>query len=103
MVELRVVQAVEQVDRARTGRGHAHAEPAGELRVADRLERAHLLVPRLDELRLVLGAAPGREDAVDAVARVGEHVLDPPVRSRSSRWSATFWSDIETPPQAERV
>ncbi len=79
VVELGVVQAVEQVDRARARRGHADADPAGELRVADRLERAHLLVPGLDELRLVVGAAPGGEDAVDAVAREGEHVLDAPV------------------------
>ncbi len=33
---------------------------------------------RLDELRLVVGPAPGGEDAVDPVAREGEHVLHVP-------------------------
>ena len=50
VVELRVVEAVEQVDRAGPGGGHADADPSGELRVADGLERGHLLVPGLDEL-----------------------------------------------------
>ena len=51
------------------GGGHADADPAGELGVADRLERGHLLVPGLDELRLVIGPAPGGQDPVDPVAR----------------------------------
>jgi len=78
VIQLRVVEAVQQVDRAGAGRRHAHADPAGELRVADGLEGRHLLVPRLDELRLVLRPSPGREDPVDAVAGVGEHVIDAP-------------------------
>ena len=79
VVQFGVVQAVEQVDRAGTGGGHADAEAAGELRVADRFERAHLLVPGLDEHRVVVGAAPGGEDAVDAVAGEGEDLVHSPV------------------------
>ena len=78
VIQFRVVQAVQQVDGAGAGRRHAHADPARELRVADGLEGRHLLVPRLDELRLVLRPSPGGEDAVDAVAGVGEHVMDAP-------------------------
>ena len=78
VIELGVVQAVQQVDRARPrGRG-AHAGPAGELRVPHRLERGHLLVPRLHEHGLVVRAAPGGQQAVDPVARVGEDFLHPP-------------------------
>jgi hypothetical protein len=79
VVELGVVQAVQQVDRARAGGRGAHSDPSGELGVADRLERRHLLVPRLNELRLVLGPAPGRQEAVDPVTRIAEDVLDTPL------------------------
>jgi hypothetical protein len=76
VVEFRVVQTVEQVNGARTGRRRAHVDPPGELGVADCFEGGHLLVPGLDELRCVVGPAPGREQAVDAVARAGEDTLD---------------------------
>ena len=69
----------EQVDRARSGRRRAHPEPAGELRVPDRLERRHLLVPGLHEPRPVVGATPRREQAVDPVARVAEDGVDAPL------------------------
>ena len=49
-------------------------DPAGELGVPDGLEGGHLLVPGLDELRLVLGPAPRGQDAVDPVTGIGEHV-----------------------------
>jgi hypothetical protein len=78
VVELGVVQAVEQVDGTRARRGHADADPAGELRVSHRLEGGHLLVPGLDELRVVLGPAPRGQDAVDPVTRIGEHVAHVP-------------------------
>ena len=55
------------------------AGPAAELGVADRLERGHLLVPGLDEPRLVVGAGEGAEDAVDAVAGIAEDLLHPPL------------------------
>ena len=60
VVELRVVQAVEQVDAAGPGRGQADAEPAGRLGVAGRHERGRLLVVHQDEPDPVLrgGAGP---------------------------------------------
>ena len=78
VVQLGVVEAVEQVDRARAGRRHTHPDPAGELRVSDGFEGAHLLVPGLHEPGVVVGSTPRGEDPVDAVARVREHVLDVP-------------------------
>ena len=81
VVQLGVVQPVEQVDRPRARGGHADADPASELGVPDRLEGGHLLVPGLDELRLVVGSAPGGQDPVDPVAGVGEHVLARPRRA----------------------
>ena len=50
MVELRVVEAVQEMDRARAGGRHADADLAGELRVGAGHERGHLLVAHLDEL-----------------------------------------------------
>ena len=50
VVELGVVEAVEQVDRAGPGGRHADADLAGELGVRARHERGHLLVADLDEL-----------------------------------------------------
>jgi hypothetical protein len=78
VVELGVVQAIEQVHGAGARSGDADAEAAGELRIADCLERAHLLMPGLDELQVGLGPAPGGENAVDAVTREAEHLVDSP-------------------------
>ena len=61
------------------GGGHADPDPAGELGVADRLERAHLLVAGLDEPRLVVGPPEGGEDPVDPVAGEGEDGVHPPL------------------------
>ena len=72
VVELGVVEAVEQVDRAGPRGGQADAELAGELGVGARHERGHLLVAHLDELgaaRAVARALERADDAVDAVAR----------------------------------
>jgi hypothetical protein len=49
VVELRVVQAVEQVDRARPLGGQHHPDLAGVLGVPDGHQRRVLLVPRLHE------------------------------------------------------
>jgi hypothetical protein len=76
-VEFGVVETVEQVDRARTGRGRAHSKPAAELRVPDRLESSHLLMAGLDERWLVAGATPRRQQTVDPVTWVGKHVVNP--------------------------
>jgi hypothetical protein len=49
VIHLRVVEAVEQVDRAGTRRRQADADLAGELRVRAGHEGRHLLVADLDE------------------------------------------------------
>ena len=72
MVQLGVVEAVEQMDGARSRSGHAHTEVAGELGVAHRLEGGHLLVAGLDELWRGVGFDPRPENPVDAVSGVGE-------------------------------
>src|SRR5213079_2123185 len=79
VVELRVVQTVQQVDRTGPGRRHADGGPVAELGEADGLERRHLLVPGLDEPRLVVCAREGAEETVDAVARIAEDLFDPPL------------------------
>ncbi len=52
---------------------------AGELGVADRLERGHLFVAGLHELRVVGGALPRRQQAVDAISGITEHLPYSPV------------------------
>ena len=78
VVELRVVQPVQQVDRARAAGRRAHPDLAGELREPDRLERGHLLVPGLHELRVVRRPPPRREQSVDPVAGIPEDLLHAP-------------------------
>jgi hypothetical protein len=78
VVELGVVEAVEQVDRARAGRRHAHADLAGELRVRAGGEGGDLLVADLGELEL-RNLVEGAEQAVDAVARITVDALDAPL------------------------
>jgi hypothetical protein len=60
VVHLRVVEAVQQVDRAGPGGREADAHLAGELGVAARHEGRHLLVARLDELDPCPAAGPAR-------------------------------------------
>ncbi len=78
-VELRVVEAVEEVDRARALGRQAHADLARVLGVAGRHERRHLLVPRRDELDPVRGPVERREDRVDPVPGVAEDAGHTPV------------------------
>ena len=56
-VHLCVVQAVQQMNRARPGRGQTDAEPAGIFRVAARHERGGLFVSYLDERDTILTRA----------------------------------------------
>ena len=70
VVELGVIQAVQQMYRARAGRGEAHADFAGELRVRARLEGRELLVARLHELNAMVAAIEGAHDSIDAVSRI---------------------------------
>ena len=60
VVQLRVVQAVQQMDRARPGRRQADADFAGELGVRAGHEGGHLLVADLDEVEVVLRRARAR-------------------------------------------
>jgi hypothetical protein len=76
-VELRVVEAGEQVHRAGTLGGEADADAAGVLRVRDGHERRRLLVPCLHELRPA-GPAQRAQNRVDAVAGVAEDPRHPP-------------------------
>ena len=79
MVELRVVQAVEEVDRARPGGREADAELAGPLRVSARHECGHLLVTNLDELGIAVGAVERAEDGVDPVAGIAVEAMHSPL------------------------
>ena len=63
VVELRVVQTVQEVDRAGARGGDADADLAGELRMAAGHERGHLLVANLDELGISVRAVEGAEEA----------------------------------------
>src|ERR1043165_2199493 len=78
MIELRVVQAGQQMNRARTGRRDAAAHFARELRVCAGHERGHLLVAYLHEIDGVTRAIERAEDPVDAVARVSVNAAHAP-------------------------
>src|SRR5581483_3570241 len=79
VVELRVVEAIEQMDGAGAGGGQANADLAGELGVRTRLECCELLMPRLHELDLVCRASECTDDAVDAVTWVSVHPSHAPL------------------------
>jgi hypothetical protein len=79
VVELGVVEAVEEVDRARAGRGDADADLAGELRVPAGHEGGHLLVPDLRELGIVVCPFERAEEAVDPVTGVAVDAVDSPL------------------------
>ena len=85
MVGLRVVKAVQQMDRARPGGREADPEFAGEFGVRAGHERGQLLMPRLDELDLVAGPGERPDQAVDAVAGVAENPLAHPIPTAVSR------------------
>ena len=80
VVQLGVVQTVQQVDRPRARGGHAASRLAGELGVRARHERRHLLVPRLDELRIPLRPAERPEHhvffGVDVLTELLGHHVD---------------------------
>jgi hypothetical protein len=78
VIEPGVVQAVQEVDRARAGGRHAHARLAGELGVRARHEGGDLLVRHLDEREALLGARERAQDAVDAVAGIAVDPVDAP-------------------------
>jgi hypothetical protein len=78
-VELRVVETVEKVNRARPRRRETNANSPGELGVAARHEGRGFLVTHLDVANAVLPLAQRLHDAVDAVAGEPEHDGDSPV------------------------
>ena len=78
MVHLRVVEAIQQMDRARPRGGQAYAEIAGEFGVAAGHEGRHFLVPHLDEIELVAGAVEGADEAVDPVTGISKDTPYPP-------------------------
>ncbi len=97
VVELRVVEAVEQVDRAGPGGRHADADLAGQLGVRAGGEGGDLLMARLDELDLVAMLVEATEDPVDAIPRIA---VDPahPVLVKSLSTNAPTVSDIDALP-----
>src|SRR3954468_7027461 len=78
-IELRVVEAVEQMDGAGPGSRQAHADLAGKLRVRTGHERGHFLVADLDELHRLFRPIEGAEKAVDTVAWISVDARDAPL------------------------
>src|SRR5438132_11268760 len=79
MIELRVVEAIEKMNRAGTRRCHADADLTGELRMRAGHERGHLLMTYLDEVDLSVGAIERAEHAVDPVAGIAVNAFDAPI------------------------
>jgi hypothetical protein len=78
VIELGVVETVQQVNGAGTGRREAHADLSRELGVRAGHEGRHLLVAHLHELERVARPVEGAHQAVDAVAGVAEDAPDAP-------------------------
>ena len=79
MVELRVVEAVQELHGARPRGRYAYAHLARELGVRAGREAADHLVAHLDELGLAVELLERAHEAVDAVARVAVHAPDAPL------------------------
>src|SRR5947208_11272926 len=78
MVELSVVQAIQEMDGARTGGREAHTHLTGELGVPAGHERRHLLMPYLNKIELIPRSTQRTHDAVDTIAGVAEEALHAP-------------------------
>ena len=70
MIGLRVIQAREQMNAARSGSPEAHPDFAGELRVAAGHERRGFLVSRLNELDRAIRAVERADQSVNAVSGI---------------------------------
>lgn len=79
MIHARVVEPVQQVDRARPRGGEAHPDLSGELGVGAGHEGRHLLVAHADIVECLGAPAHGAHDPVDAIAGVAEDALHPPL------------------------
>ncbi len=77
MIHARVVEPVQQVDRARPRGGQAHPDLSGELGVGAGHEGRHLLVAHADIVECLGAPAHGAHDPVDAIAGVAEDALHP--------------------------
>ena len=78
VIHLRVVQAGQQVDRARPRGGVAKPDLAGELGVGRGHEGRHLLVANLDVLEAVLDLLQRHVETADTVAGIAVDALDSP-------------------------
>jgi hypothetical protein len=97
VVELGVVQAVEQVDGARSGRRDAHAHFARVFGVGARHQGGEFLVAGLHELdavRLVFLFAHRVHDAVDGVPGVAEQAFHAPVAHAPHHEFTDFHSNL---------
>ena len=78
MVHLRIVKAIEQMDRTRPGGGETNSDFAGELGVRAGHERRHLFVAHLNVVDRVAGAINRADDPIDPVTRVAVDALQSP-------------------------
>ena len=79
VVHLRVIQAVEQMNRTGAAGGHADPDGAGKLGVCRCHERGEFLVSCLNESRLILVLTQAGKQSVNAVARKSINPLDTPL------------------------
>jgi hypothetical protein len=79
-VKLGVVAPVEKVNGTGTLGRHDHAHLAGEFRVSHGHERSVLLMPSLNERRLIACAIQRLDETIDPVSAVSEYSLDAPDR-----------------------
>jgi len=73
VVHAGIVESGNQMGRSGPGCGNTHAKLARKLRMCTGHERGHFLVPRLNEIDLVLCPSHRAEHTVDAVAGITEH------------------------------
>ena len=78
MIHFRVVKSVEQMDRARTGRGKTNANFASELRVSTRHECRHLFMANLDVIDGAIRAIQRAHDPVNSVAGIAVNAFQAP-------------------------
>ena len=81
-VELGVIEAVEQMNAARTGGGEANAELAGPFGITARVEGSRLFVADLNKANLILPGSQRLDDAVDAVSGNAEDRVHAPIDQR---------------------
>ncbi len=78
MITFRIIQAVEQMNGARPGGGHADADLTGKFGVRGRHERGLFLVTNLNEFEPAMRSIERTHQTVDSVARITEDAFDAP-------------------------